>query len=90
MVYTSRDGLLQVLVSDEATSEGYFTVSAKQLTEDKILAHIKVDFGGQENFTTLIYRTGDQTKGMFAPIKGSYAGDVVQDVKISIDLVPPS
>jgi hypothetical protein len=91
MIYTSKDSLLQVSVSEKPDPGGYFTVFAKQLTDDKILANIKVDFGGEQpNFTTLVYRTGDQTKGMFTPVKGSHPGDTVQDVIITIELVSSS
>jgi hypothetical protein len=88
MVYTSADGLLEVSVS-EVHADGYFTVSAKQLTPRQNSGAHQNGLWREREFTTLVYRSGDQTKGMFAPIKGDHPGDVVRDVKITVESVPP-
>jgi hypothetical protein len=44
---------------------------------------------GLRSKTSLVYRSGEQNKGMFAPIKGDHPGDVVRDLNITVESVPP-
>jgi hypothetical protein len=83
MVILSKDGSVEVTVSSKPDANGRFTVSARQLTADNILAYINVVFSSNpENSTRIKYETQNQTKTW--PVNGSHAGDVITSVEISI------
>jgi hypothetical protein len=75
----SPDGYLAVLVSKIADSEGRFAVSATQLKQGNIIAHITVKFASG-NSTRINYNTQDRTHETFVQ---SSPGDQVTDVEIT-------